>query len=85
MDELKKRLDDLESQVLKLTKIVQKPERSVDGDEYCHSSHEPQPEMESSMELLEKMQRRKKELLTNSTVNLELEKKRDDLKRLLCK
>jgi hypothetical protein len=85
MDELKKRLDDLESQVLKLTKIVQKPERSVDGDESCHSSREPQPEMESSMELLEKMQRRKKELLTNSTVNLELEKKRDDLKRLLCK
>jgi len=76
MDELKKRIEILESQVLTLIKMVQKsdiPSRDT----------QPKPEMESSMELLEKMQRRKKELLVNNTVNLELEKKRENLKNIL--
>lgn len=73
MDELKKRVTTLEAQVAALTKILKAP---VEPEESA-----PRPEMDSSMDLLEKMQRRKEELLKNKTVNLSLEEKRNKLKK----
>lgn len=81
MDEMKKRIDALEGRLLTLTKIVDKLENQPEQN--VQASSNPQPEMENSMELLEKMQRRKKELMANKTVDLSLEEKRDKLKKLI--
>jgi hypothetical protein len=97
MDELKKRMDAFDIQLLKLTntvdaqlaaltKIVSASELTLNDKQRTKAPNttQTQIEMDNSDELLDKMQRRKTELNANKTVNLKLEKTRDALKRLVA-